>query len=319
MKLLVNNQEIANLRKLEWSDSLDNTASSISFETDCQIEPGLQFALIEERDNTKVMEGIIAEYSQINKDIFSYTGYDFGFYLNHNSIVKQFNGVKISDAIKCLCRDFQIPYGNIPQLNATIRKIYKNIVLSDCLKGLLKLAQTKMNIDYYYLTCSSGALNIEKYQVINDLSAYMSDLSISSTDTLKSPKIIVSMEDMRNQVIIVDNATDSIAKRFLVKDDNSIKHYGLLQHVEEVDKDIKNSFKMIASNKLKELNKLNTAITINDMLGCYRIRKGVIIPIDNKYYDINGYFLVKSSKHKITKTKELVSVNLEKYDISKLG
>lgn len=319
MKLLVENQEIENIINLEWSDSLETTADTISFETDCQIEPASQFALIDDRDDTEVMTGIISEYSQSRKDIFSYSGYDFGFYLNHNSIVKQFNGLKVSDAIKSLCRNFKIPYGNIPQLNATIKKIYKNVVLSDCLKELLELAQTKMNIDYYYMTCSGGKFNINKYQVINDLNAYMSTLSILSNDTMKSPNISVSMENLRNQIVVVDSASDKIAKKLVVNNSNSIQKYGLLQHVEEIDKDSKNNFRTVANNKLNELNRLTTTISINEILGNHRMRKGVIIPINNDAYDFNGYFLIKSSRHVNSKTKEVVSLNLEKYDISKLG
>lgn len=319
MKILIKGHEITNASNLEWADDLGNSADTISFTTDVQIIPGSQFALIDENSGSTVMSGIISEYSQSERDKFDYSGYDFGFFLNHNSIVRQFNGIKISDAITTLCREFNIPIGSIPQMSATVKKIYKNVLLSDCIKELIELAQTKMNVDYYYMTSSSGKFNIKKYEVIEDLSAYIAKTyTMLSQNLIQNPNVTVSMEDLRNQIVVVDSSSDKISKRLTVRDNESIKKYGLLQHVEEVDKDNKNKYSTIAQNKLKELNQLTTTLSLT-MLGDYRMRKGVIMPINNELFDIQGNFLIKSSRHSISDTKELVTVNLEKYDRSKLG
>ena len=319
MKVLVKGQEVTNVGGLEWSDDLENSADTISFTTDVQIVPGSQFALIDENSGSTVMSGIISEYSQSERDKFNYSGYDFGFFLNHNSIVRQFNGIKISDAIATLCREFNIPVGEIPEMTATVKKIYKNVLLSDCIKELIELAQTKMNIDYYYMTSSSGKFNIKKYEVIEDLSAYIAKTyTMLSQNLIQNPNITVSMEDLRNQVVIVDSSSDTVSKKITLKDDESIKKYGLLQHVEEVDKDSANNYSKLAESKLAELNKLTTTLSLT-MLGDYRMRKGVIMPINNVLFNIQGDFLIKSSRHSISDTKEFVTVNLEKYDRKKLG
>ena len=319
MKILVKGQEITNAADLEWSDDLNNPADSISFTTDVQIVPGSQFALIDENSGVNVMSGIISDYSQSERNKFNYSGFDFGFYLNHNNIIRQFNGIKISDAITTLCREFNIPIGSIPKMSATVKKIYKNVLLSDCFNELLELAQTKMNVDYYYMTSSTGKFNIKKYEVIEDLSAYIAKTyTMLSQNLMQNPNRTVSMQDLKNQIVVVDSASDKITKKITVRDSQSIAKYGLLQHVEEVDKDNKNKYSTIAQNKLKELNRLTTTLSMT-MLGDYRMRKGVIMPINNELFDIQGDFLIKSSRHSISDTKELVTVNLEKYDRSKLG
>lgn len=125
------------------------------------------------------------------------------------------------------------------------------------------------------------------------------------------------MEDLKNRVIVTDNASDKITKRVTLSDANSISKYGLLQHIEEVDTDNKINFNQIAKNKLAELNKLKITVDLS-MLGDYRMRKGVVMPVNNERLQIDGDFLIKSSRHSISDNKEIVTVNLERYDRSKL-
>lgn len=114
-KLIVNNNEIQHISGLNWSDNLEDCANILSFTTDEQFEVGSQFALMS--DNNLVMQGVLTDFHQSKRSLFDYTGYDCGFYLMKNKIVKQFRTpTRIDLAFEILCRDFQIPYGNIPQL-----------------------------------------------------------------------------------------------------------------------------------------------------------------------------------------------------------
>ena len=93
---------------------------------------------------------------------------------------------------------------------------------------------------------------------------------------------------------------------------------GSYDAVYTTDKDSANNYSKLAESKLAELNKLTTTLSLT-MLGDYRMRKGVIMPINNVLFNIQGDFLIKSSRHSISDTKEFVTVNLEKYDRKKLG
>lgn len=315
-KLLINGKEIEHVGPIEWTDDLDSIANTISFSTDIQIEVGSKFALMDGKNT--VLTGILATYTQNEPNLFQYGGYDFGFYLNKNSIIKQFNGMKISDAFKRLCQEYNIPVGAIPQLNATVKKIYKNAVLSEVFKEFLELAESKLKADYYYFTCADGKFNVKKYEVNEDLNGFVGDIfSIASTDCLMSPSITVSMEDLRNQVIVTDNASDKVKKILTVKNSASISKYGLLQHVEQIDTDKNNNFNGIANNKLSELNKLKTTIDIT-MFGNKDMHKGVIMPVNNADLSLSGDYLIKSSRHVIDGTKEVVNTSLIKYDRNKI-
>lgn len=315
-QLIINGELQEHITNLEWADDLESVANTINFTSDDQFNIGSTFTLMD--NNIEVMSGIISDYTQNEPDRFSYAGYDFGFYLNKNSIIKQFNGVKISDAFKQLCKDFNIPVGTIPEMTTTIKKIYKNVVLADVFKEFLDLIESKAGVDYFYFTCIDGKFNIKKYELIENLQGYVGDVfSISSIDTIQSPSVSVTMEDLKNRVIVTDNASDKITKRVTLSDANSISKYGLLQHIEEVDTDNKINFNQIAKNKLAELNKLKITVDLS-MLGDYRMRKGVVMPVNNERLQIDGDFLIKSSRHSISDNKEIVTVNLERYDRSKL-
>lgn len=315
-KLLINGEVLEHTGPVEWSDDLDNVANTISFTTDEQIQPGSQFTLMD--GTTHVMSGIISDYTQNKANEFVYGGFDFGFYLNKNSIVKQLNSIKISDAYKRLCSDFNIPVGEIPAINTTVKKIYKGIILADVFREFLDLHKAKTGEDFYYFTCSNGSFNVKKYELNEDLQGVVNDImAIKSTDTLMSPSISVSMADLKNQVIVTDNSSEKISKLIKVNDSGSISKYGLLQHVESVDTDKANNLNGVAKNKLVELNKLTTSIDLT-MLGNYQMHKGVIMPITNEELSLSGDFLIKSSRHRVDSVKEVVQVSLIKYDRSKL-
>lgn len=315
--LLVNGEIIPHVSGVEWSDDLSNAADTISFSTDEQIEPGAVFALLY-GENT-VLTGIITEYTQNEPNRFIYGGYDFGFYLNKNSIIKQFNGITITDAIKRLCSDFSIPTGSVASLSSTVRKIYKGETISDVFNELLELNTAKTGEDCYYYTCYDGTFNLKKYELNEELTGYSGEaFTIDSTKTIASPSVSVSMEDLKNKVIITDNKSDTVSKLVTVSDSSSISKYGLLQHIEKVDPEKENNLTTIAKTKLAELNKLKTTIDLT-MLGDYRMRKGVIMPIECERLQLDGDYLIKSSKHSIDSMKETVTVSLELYDRSNIS
>lgn len=314
--LLINGEALPHVGPIEWTDDLETVADTINFTTDEQIQIGSTFALMD--GENEVLTGIISDYTQNEPNRFQYGGYDFGFYLNKNSIIKQFNGMKISDAFKTLCKNFNIPIGSIPEMSTTVKKIYKNTVLSDVFREFLDLYTAKTGKDYYYFTCTDGKFNVKKYELNENLQGFVGDIfSINSIDTLMSPSISVSMEDLKNQIVVTDSSSDKISKQVIIKDSGSISKYGLLQHIEQIDTNKTNDFNGIGKSKLAELNQLKTTIDIS-MLGNYKMHKGVIMPINNDDLSLSGDYLIKASRHSINGSKELVSVNLVKYSRSKL-
>ena len=310
-KYLINGEEVENIVTPEWSDDLNNYANPFSFSTYTTYEVGSLYQILTETGET-VLKGIITDFEQSEANVFRFSGFDCGFYINQNEIIEQFKKIPISDAIKKLCQNYSIPFGNIPEMSATVTEIFKDKKLSDVFNQLIEYAKTKGCIKDVYSTCAQGRFEILPYQNITDLTGDMSVFSTQSQKTINSPSIKVSMQDLRNRVIIADNS-DKNRARVTISDSSSIDKYGLLQEVETIDTSKANNLSKIASDKLKSLNKLSKTINMT-MLGDYRMRKGVIMPIDCDLYSVQGDFLITQSKHVIDGEVEKVSVTLEMRD-----
>ena len=134
-------------------------------------------------------------------------------------------------------------------------------------------------------------------------------LKTSIDNTINSINIKVSMNELKNCVVIADNGENS-TKKITVRDEKSIQKYGFLQTVETVDMSKTNNLQKMAADILENLNKLIRSIDLS-VLADYRLHKGVIIPVNVPHYKISGEFLVKSSTHNITKTAENVALALD--------
>ena len=307
-KFLINGEEVSNIISPEWSDELSDYANPFSFSTCEYYEIGSFYQIIAQNGDI-VLTGIITDFEQSDPNVFRYSGYDCGFYINQNEIIEQFKNVKISDALKILCKNYQIPVGNIPEMSATVTEIFKDKKLSDVFNQLIEYAKSKGCIKDVYFTCARGKFEVLPYETIVDLTGENSVFSVLSQKTINSASVKVSMQELRNRVIVADDSEKS-QKRITVQNAESISKYGLLQEVETIDTSKTNNLQKIASDKLTALNKLSKSISMS-MLGDYRMHKGVIMPIDCEEIGVKGNFLITSSKHTIENETEYVAVNLQ--------
>ena len=139
---LINGETVENIVSPEWSDDLETFSNPFSFTTYSLYEVGSLFQIMT-KNGEIVLKGIITDFEQSEENVFRYSGYDCGFYINQNEIIEQFKSMKISDAIKKLCQNYSIPVGDVPEISATVTEIFKDKKLSDVLKTLIDLAKSK--------------------------------------------------------------------------------------------------------------------------------------------------------------------------------
>ena len=94
----------------------------------------------------------------INGD--EYSGYDFAWYLNKSETIYQAKKVSAEKAIR-LCKRFDVPIGELPNMPTTISKLYKDMVVSDILKDILKKVKNETGPGYLW-KCEKGKLNFVK-------------------------------------------------------------------------------------------------------------------------------------------------------------
>ena len=81
--------------------------------------------------------------------------------------------------------------------------------------------------------------------------------------------------------------------------------------IETVDKDDKTSKSIIASNMLKDLNKVTTSVSV-EMLGTDNLKKGSVLSLNYPDFNIEGNYYAKTTKHTISNNIHKVSAEFIK-------
>lgn len=246
-------------------------------------------------------------------DVYKYSGFDVGFYLKNNQVVKKLNG-NIGTAIKNLCSEYQINLNDLPTFKQNIKKIYKGEAFDEILKELLELEKTKGGLKDVYIDCKNGGLNIRQYQTEESLIVPVAQaLTVNGLNTFNNVTVKNSVQKLRNKIIVTDNANDKIALYKPKQDKDSIATYGLLTHVEKIDTNKKNDIPKLLEDKLAELNRVEEKIDLS-IIGDYRAGKGKIIPVNLEEYGLTDSFLILSANHKIYENREEIELSLKRYN-----
>ena len=86
---------IENVVKLKWQDDITNVFISFEFETTEILECGDWIELFETDNSETVFYGLITKVTQTNVNTYLYNGYDYGYYLEKNNTVIQFDDATI--------------------------------------------------------------------------------------------------------------------------------------------------------------------------------------------------------------------------------
>ena len=310
-KIIVNKEEIKNCGNLSWGDDIETIASEFSFESTSNIEIGSKILIANGVTGKEVLRGILTDKQRNKNKSYSYSGFDYGFYLNKNEVIIQFNKVKIDTAIRQLCTKVNVPCGNICSINAYVTKIFKDKAVSDIIIELLELATQKTGAKYVF-SCQNGKLDIvnTKQKCESQIELAQGHL-IGINDSLGNITYSESIQDLKNSITLVDTKEKKTFVVASAKDNASIQKFGLLGQIESIDKDDKTSKSVVAQNMLKDLNKVTVSILV-DMLGTDDFKKGSILSLDYPDYGLSGDYYAKSTKHNIANRNHYVNAELGK-------
>ena len=306
-KIIIDNEEIKNVGELAWSDDIDTIASEFSFNSTANIVIGSKLVIT--NAGKEVLRGIITDKRINQNKTYTYSGFDYGFYLNKNEVIIQFNNVKIDTAIKQLCAKVNVPCGNICAINAYVTKIFKDVVVSDIINELLEMATKKTGAKYVF-SCQCGKLEIvDTMSACEDIIELTRGQTIKIADSLGEIQYSESIQDLKNSITLIDDNDKTAYVVASAQDSGSISNYGLLGQIESIDKDDKTSKTVIANNLLKELNKVTTSIQVT-LLGTDNFKKGSILALDYPDYNINGNYYAKSTNHAVKNKNHIVNAEL---------
>ena len=272
----------------------------INFATCEKISVGDVIVLSNEKE---LFKGVVLDITT-SKFVKNIKCLDYCFYLNKNKILKQFEEISASDAIKQLLQEAQAPIGTISSVATSISKIYNSNTVAEIIDDILNQVNNELGIKYL-LEFDDNKFNVVPFKKINVQFKYKHTSEESLTE---------SILEMKNSILVISNEQDDTEILATAKDEENIKKYGSLQEVISVNPDEDEAkVRNIAKTKLKELNKVFKTGNIKGF-GDDNFRAGKVINLNNAVFGFSGDYLIKSCSHTWVKGEHLVTLEVEQYN-----
>ena len=271
-----------------------------NFATCEKISVGDVIALSNEKE---LFKGVVLDITT-SKFVKNIKCLDYCFYLNKNKILKQFEEISASDAIKQLLLEAQAPIGTISSFATSISKIYNSNTVAEIIDDILNQVNNELGTKYL-LEFEDNKFNVVPFKKINVQFRYKHTSEESLTE---------SILEMKNSILVISNEQDDTEILATAKDEENIKKYGSLQEIISVSPDEDEAkVRNIAKTKLKELNKVFKTGNIKGF-GDDNFRAGKVIKLDNAVFGFVGDYLIKSCSHTWVKGEHLVTLEVEQYN-----
>ncbi|PEB56246.1 hypothetical protein CON65_15935 [Bacillus pseudomycoides] len=305
-QVYVNTSNITQLvGNLGWESNVDTLGVKLDFNLAYSDVKGFPRNVVSIGDivtlrngNKEIFRGIVVSESASGRSPRSYTCFDFAFYLNKSKTIIQFNGHTADDAIRKVLIEFNVPH-NVTDISTQINTIYKDKVVSDIIKDILEQATNELGVKYR-MEMRGWALFIEK----------QTDLVVSAmVDLISNPSRKRSIEEMKNSIIIISDKDQETSIVATAKDSNSIRKYGLLQEIRNVNEEEMAQAQNIAHNVLNDLNRIKEDNSI-ELLGNDDVRAGRILKVNEPITGMSGKYLITSCKHTVNNGIHKMSLSL---------
>lgn len=228
---------------------------------------------------------------------------DYCFYLNKNKVLKQFEEISASMAIKQLLASVDAPTGEVASISTSISKLYNSNTVAEIINDILNQANNELGIKFI-IEFEEGKFNIIPFKPL--------EIEFVSKKT-GDESVTESILEMKNKVVVISNEQDDAEILAVAQDDINIEKYGSLQEIISVDPDEDEAkARNIASTKLKELNKVFKTASLK-AFGHSGIKAGRLVNLDNAEFYLKGQYLIKSCTHTWNKGEFITSVEVEEY------
>lgn len=256
----------------------------------------------------ELWRGIIIDETVTERKSKSYKAFDYGWYLNKNEEIYQFNNT-VSENIKKICKDFDIPVNVIIDIPTQFNKITRGN-LKEIISKMLELAEKEQGKKYIWQMIENKFNLIEREDNVVWYDTNMFGLNTDITQTISSPTHKRTIENMKNAIKVVTQEDNEATTLAYNEDRDSIAKYGRLQKIEQLSKDDKDKATSIANNYLKNINLIEHDISI-ELPGYDDMRANKVLQLNEPVTGIIGKFLVSDCVHEITSTSHTMKLGLE--------
>lgn len=231
---------------------------------------------------------------------YSLTAYDRMVYLLKSTATYIFRGMTADAIARKICADYSMPYGDLCAPGVVLPKlILRDMTLYD----MLIIAYTesmKRNGQKYHLRMIEGKLNViaRSKQKVRWV--------ISADTDLSEAQVTESIEEMRNRIVIRNDADAVVAK---VEDIELIKLYGLLQHQQTEGDATSGEARTIAQTLFKQMAQVSREASLS-CLGIDKLQAGDAIEVYEPITGLSGTYYVDSDEHAIEDGQHTMDLTL---------
>jgi len=302
---------------IEWSTDIDNGQPGklkFDYQEDSDVIPHYGDTIQFRFNDQNVFFGRLFTKKRSSKRVMKITACDLVFYLLKNKHTYVLNAATSSEIFSRICQDFNLPHRVVDASALNVpAKMHDNAVLYNIIKDSLNLTLIGQR-QWFFIRDNFGTLehvNINNADLITPL--VIGDESMA-TDYEFTGSI---SEDTYNQVRLVRENQETMRREvFVVKDSETINHWGLLQFHNTVDdnlniRQIENRAAMILEAKNRPTRKLKIPA-----LGDLRIRAGNSFVLKLSALEDEGFedvqtALVARCTHKWNGSVHAMSLDIE--------
>jgi hypothetical protein len=304
------------VKSIRWSGDVKQAARKLVVEltnTDqlrdrlVSLEKGNELRLLI-GDQKELFRGVIFADSMDSGGQMTLTAYDENIYLTKSKDSKIFREQKASEIIKRLCNEFSVPMGQIDDTGFVIPKlIYRDKTLFEMMVMSLTVSE-KQNGQRFLLSSREGKLLLlaRKEQTVK----WVLENGVNIVNASYSQ----SIEEMKTQVKVTGGDPKKKELSASVKDQELIKRYGVMQHLEKAKQDMtKSQIEQLAKQLLKDLATIDDEARVQ-CLGIDEVVAGSAVYVKEAITGIVGGYYVSSDEHSFGNGSHTMSLTLSATD-----
>lgn len=248
--------------------------------------------------STEIFAGIV---STVTLD-GSVTAYDVGWYLNKSEIILQCTEAAAEDAIRQMCGKAGVAAGEICALPQKITKVWVGATPSSILEEILGIC-TAATGQAYHTYIKEGKLQVQTlptevtrvyHRPAKNLQAFDITWALGQISGEQS------MESLYNAMVIAAEENGNVYIGALSSNADSIKRYGMQQHVESVslgDNLTTAQLGAMAKNLLANADRVTQTRAIGEIWGADECESGVVLSFHSPAFGIQGKYRVTEVTH----------------------
>ncbi|EMI10364.1 XkdQ/YqbQ family protein [Anoxybacillus gonensis] len=247
--------------------------------------------------------------NEINIDgLHSIVAYDENVYLTKSMDTRKFINMKASHIVQRICSDYGISTGFIADTGYVIPKlILRDKTLYDMI--ITALTETKKHTGRRFILFNkNGKL------ILQERKSQITKFIIEDGVNIISARYSQSIEDLKTQVKVIGGDSEKKPITATVKNDELIKKFGIMQHLENADSKLnKSQIEQLARQLLKEHGTIKDEATL-DTVGIDEVVAGTSVYVKEKVTGIVGGYYVISDSHRYENGVHTMSLVLSATD-----